>query len=73
MVATDPAPEVKMAPAPCACCGALNEKEAETMCKPRQDQAGEWSCDGMFEAGISVRMTPESLQALNDWCDRQPR
>lgn len=67
---SDPAPKIEMAPAPCSCCGARDEAEAETMCRPSSDQDGEFFCDGMFEGGISVRETPESLRALNEWCDR---
>lgn len=67
---SDPAPKVEMAPAPCPDCGARTEVDAETMCRPRSDQDGEMYCNGMFVGGASMQETSESLQALNEWCDR---
>ena len=59
-------------PTPCPRCGARNEKEAETMCRPNTDQAGERSCVGEFnEAGIAVQPTPESVAAMDAWIDQQ--
>lgn len=37
----------------CPKCGAKNEKQAETKCRPSQDETGEYSCpgsDGMVDA-----------------------
>lgn len=72
--ALDPCPEVKMGIGPCPDCGATTEKDAETMCKPRVAPDGEWFCAGVFDArGNSMVETPESLRALDEWCERQPR
>lgn len=61
-----------MAPTPCPGCGAKNEAEANTMCRPSSDQTGEHSCRGNFnDAGISVQPTKESLAAMDAWIDGQ--
>lgn len=55
---------------PCINCGAVDEVEAETKCRPVTDQTGEWYCDADFDAeGFSIIPTEESLKALDAYYD----
>lgn len=65
-----PMPPLKYAPVPCPTCGATNETDAETMCRPSTDETGEWFCPGEFRDGVSVQPTEESIRAIDAWIDR---
>lgn len=59
-------------PKPCPHCGARNEDEANTLCRPSTDQTGERYCAGEFNAeGVAVQPTPESIAAMDAWIDEQ--
>lgn len=60
-------PALVYVPTPCPQCGAVTEKDAETMCKQTCDETGEYSCEGEFQDGISVQPTPESLKAWDNF------
>lgn len=65
-------PLVKFVRKPCAQCGARTAGQAETMCKQTLGIDDEYHCAGEFDkAGWSVRPTPESIKAIDDWCDRE--
>lgn len=71
MSAADPMPAVEFEPRPCPSCGATTVYEAETLCRPSQDQTGEYDCAGEFDdAGRAVRATAASLAAIDAWCAR---
>lgn len=66
-----PQPALAFEPAPCPTCGAVDESQAETLCRPSQDQTGEYSCAGEFDdAGRAVRPTAASLAALDAWYEQ---
>lgn len=62
-------------PAPCSRCGARNDAEAETACRPGFDQTGEANCpaDGgrTDSAGRFTFPTPASLAAFNTALDAE--
>lgn len=59
-------------PTPCLRCGARNEDEAGTMCRPSSDETGERYCAGEFDDdGVSVQATPESIAEMDAWIDEQ--
>lgn len=61
-------PELDYIPSPCPKCGAVNEDEAVTMCKPPQGQTDEYECPGDFdEGGAAVQPSEASIKALDDW------
>ena len=58
--------------APCPRCGALNEDEANTKCRPVSDETGERYCGGEFnKPGVSVQPTTESIAEMDAWVDEQ--
>lgn len=68
----EPMPAMTYKRGPCIKCGARTEKQAETKCRPTQDMTGEWSCPGEFDdKGWSKVPSPESIKAIDDWCDRE--
>lgn len=72
MSADNKMPSVVMMLAPCAQCGARTERQAETMCKATQGIDGDYHCAGEFDArGRSVTPTPESIRAIDEWCQRE--
>lgn len=61
-----PMPSLVFSPAPCPCCGAINEDEASRKCKPSQDQSGEYECPGEFnKEGRSIVASAESLAGMD--------
>jgi hypothetical protein len=67
----EPMPPLHMKRAPCPQCGARTEKQAETMCKQTLGWDDEYHCAGEFDAkGWSVQPTPESIKAIDEWCNR---
>lgn len=67
-------PSIVWVPAPCPTCGAQTEDEAGNKCRPSSDETGERYCEGEFdESGASVQPSPESLKAIDDWCDARER
>lgn len=67
MAECPPMPELKFKPEPCWKCGAVTEKDAETMCKPSTDQTGERYCGSDFYNGFAVAPTEESALAMDAW------
>jgi len=68
------APPLIYAPAPCPRCGAATAALAETLCRPSQDETGEYDCPGgePDNQGRLLQPTPESIAALDHWIDTDP-
>jgi hypothetical protein len=70
MLKCEPMPELKYHREPCHFCGAVNELEAETKCRPTSDETGERYCGADFDKeGFAVAPTQDSLAAQNAWID----
>lgn len=63
-----PLPALQFVREPCHLCGAADETEAETKCRPSTDQTGEYYCGCDFDDdGFAITPTPETLAAQDAW------
>jgi hypothetical protein len=63
-----PIPALQFVREPCHFCGAANEIEAGTKCRPSTDETGERYCGTDFDdEGFSIAPTKESLALQDDW------
>jgi len=70
MAKCPPMPGLVYVPTPCPTCGARTLDQANTLCRPIEDQTGERSCEADFnDDGVSEQPTPESLAARDAWID----